>query len=100
MQYTEWQHPDGSFQSRPAPGQRYNAVKVDTDGTRLFERTAEIRVRSLKSVGGVRPGCNFTKRTNRRARKAGFVDYKAMIAAFMRMAGGNMNKFRRLMLGA
>lgn len=31
-------------------------------------------VRSLHTVGGVRPG-NNTKRKNRMARKAGFVDY-------------------------
>lgn len=61
VQKTLYRHADGTLQAQPAREghggkiiQRYNAVQVDTDGTRIFERTAEIRTRSLQSVGGGR----------------------------------------------
>lgn len=68
-------------------------------GSHIYVETAQIRTRSLASVGGARPGCNHTKRANKRARRAGYPDWKSLIQAMMRMAKGDMAAFRRLMSG-
>lgn len=75
-QLTLYRHADGILRDQPerAPGgkitQRYCAVRAAFDGTRIFERVAEIPQRSLASVGGIRPGCNFTKLSKRKAARA------------------------------
>lgn len=76
MQRTLYRQADGTLLEQPERShggkvtQRYNHVRVERDGTRIFERTAEIPARSLATVGGDRPGRQFTKRRNKKAAQA------------------------------
>lgn len=69
------------------PHQRYHFVGYrQTDGEPLFDKTAEITVRSLKSVGGIRAGAKHTKRANRAARKLGFPSHQAYVERMTQLA--------------
>lgn len=95
MQQTLYRQSNGELRDKPERihggkiAQRYNAVRVQHDGTRIFERTAEITVRSLKSVGGGRDGCNHTKRKNRYARRLGHQNWLHFMAILRDAFKGN-----------
>lgn len=102
---TLYRHADGELRKQPernADGkitQRYNRPQIDGHGNRFFERTAEIPVRSLKSVGGERPNKKYTRRSDRKARGMGFINFEALRQHIYRLAKGDPRKFAQLMRG-
>ena len=103
---TLYRHADGELRDKPQRThggkitQRYCAVRVTRDGTRIFERAAEISVRSLKSVGGARAGCNHTKRKNRYARKLGHSSWAHFMAVLRDAFKGDRSGLMQAIAGA
>ena len=71
------------LKTRDGKKRRFHVIARPPEGN-IFAETAPIILRTLTSVGGMRGGCQHTKRKNSRARKLGFADFADQMAAKMR----------------